>query len=36
VLTSRGHLSLPMVIGFLVITAVAGPMIGHEADQADG
>jgi len=36
VLASRGHLSLPMLIGVVVITAVAGPMVGYEVGKRMG
>ncbi len=36
VLASRGHVSLPLLIGVVVITAVAGPFVGYEIGQANG
>jgi membrane-associated protein len=36
VLASRGHLSLPVLIGVVVITAVAGPLVGYEVGKRMG
>ncbi|HEX9063611.1 MAG TPA: DedA family protein [Streptosporangiaceae bacterium] len=36
VLASRGHVSLPVLIGVVVITAVAGPFIGYEIGKRMG
>jgi membrane-associated protein len=36
VLASRGHLSLPVLIGVVVITAVAGPLVGYEIGRRMG
>lgn len=36
VLASRGHLSLPVLIGVVVITAVAGPLVGYEVGRRMG
>lgn len=36
VLASRGHLSLPLLIGVVVITAVAGPLVGYEVGKRMG
>jgi len=36
VLASRGHLSLPALIGVVVITAVTGPLVGYEIGKRMG
>ncbi len=36
VLASRGHLSLPLLIGVVVVTAVAGPLVGYEVGKRMG
>ncbi|HEX5188075.1 MAG TPA: DedA family protein [Streptosporangiaceae bacterium] len=36
VLASRGHLSLPVLIGVVVVTAVAGPLVGYEVGKRMG
>ena len=36
VLASRGHLSLPLLIAVVVITAVAGPLVGYEIGKRMG
>jgi membrane-associated protein len=36
VLASRGHLSLPILIGVVVVTAVAGPLVGYEVGKRMG
>ena len=36
VLASRGHISLPLLIGVVVITAVAGPFVGYEIGKRMG
>src|SRR5713101_1959375 len=36
VLASRGHLSLPLLIGVVVVTAVTGPMVGYEVGKRMG
>lgn len=36
VLASRGHLSLPLLIGVVVITAVTGPLVGYEVGKRMG
>jgi membrane protein DedA with SNARE-associated domain len=36
VLASRGHLSLPALIGVVVITAVTGPLVGYEVGKRMG
>ncbi len=36
VLASRGHVSLPLLIGVVVITAVAGPFVGYEIGKRMG
>ena len=36
VLASRGHLSLPVLIGVVVITAVAGPLVGYALGRRMG
>jgi membrane-associated protein len=36
VLASRGHISLPLLIGVVVITAVAGPFVGYEVGKRMG
>jgi membrane-associated protein len=36
VLASRGHLSLPVLIGVVVVTAVAGPLVGYEVGRRMG
>lgn len=36
VLASRGHVSLPLLIGVVVITAVAGPFAGYEIGKRMG
>jgi len=36
VLASRGHLSLPVLIAVVVITAVAGPLVGYEIGKRTG
>src|SRR5258708_30823624 len=36
VLASRGHLSLPLLIGVVVVTAVTGPMVGYEIGKRMG
>jgi membrane protein DedA with SNARE-associated domain len=36
VLASRGHLSLPVLIGVVVITAVTGPLVGYEVGKRMG
>jgi membrane protein DedA with SNARE-associated domain len=36
VLASRGHLSLPWLIAVVVITAVAGPLVGYEIGKRMG
>jgi len=36
VLASRGHLSLPVLIGVVVVTAVAGPLVGYEVSKRMG
>ena len=36
VLASRGHLSLPVLIGVVVVTAVAGPLVGYEIGRRMG
>jgi membrane-associated protein len=36
VLASRGHLSLPALIGVVVLTAVTGPLVGYEVGKRMG
>lgn len=36
VLASRGHLSLPALIAVVVVTAVAGPLVGYEVGRRFG
>ncbi len=36
VLASRGHLSLPLLIGIVVVAAVAGPLVGYELGRRLG
>ncbi len=36
VLASRGHLSLPALVGVVVIAAVAGPLVGYEIGKRMG
>lgn len=36
VLASRGHVSLPLLIGVVVVTAVAGPFVGYEVGKRMG
>jgi membrane-associated protein len=36
VLASRGHLSLPVLIGVVVLTAVTGPLVGYEIGKRMG
>lgn len=36
VLASRGHLSLPVLIAVVVITAVTGPLVGYEVGKRMG
>lgn len=36
VLASRGHLSLPVLIAVVVVTAVAGPLVGYEVGKRMG
>jgi len=36
VLASRGHLSLPVLVGVVVVTAVTGPMVGYEIGKRMG
>lgn len=36
VLASRGHLSLPVLIGVVVVTAVTGPLVGYEVGKRMG
>jgi len=36
VLASRGHLSLPALIAVVVVTAVAGPLVGYEVGRRMG
>lgn len=36
VLASRGHLSLPVLVGVVVITAVLGPLVGYEVGKRMG
>jgi membrane-associated protein len=36
VLASRGHLSLPLLVGVVVITAVTGPLVGYEVGKRMG
>jgi membrane-associated protein len=36
VLASRGHLSLPVLIGVVVVTAVTGPFVGYEIGKRFG
>jgi membrane-associated protein len=36
VLASRGHLSLPVLVAVVVITAVAGPLVGYEVGRRMG
>lgn len=36
VLASRGHLSLPVLVGAVVITAVTGPLVGYEVGKRMG
>ena len=36
VLASRGHLSLPALIGVVVVSAVAGPLVGYEVGRRMG
>jgi len=36
VLASRGHLSLPALIGAVVVSAVAGPIVGYEVGRRMG
>src|SRR5215470_3314539 len=36
VLASRGNLSLPILIAVVVITAVAGPLVGYEIGKRMG
>lgn len=36
VLASRGHVSLPLLIGVVVVTAVAGPFVGYEIGKRMG
>lgn len=36
VLASRGHLSLPVLIGVVVVTAVTGPLVGYEIGKRMG
>jgi len=36
VLASRGHLSLPVLVGVVVFTAVAGPLVGYEVGKRMG
>ncbi len=36
VLASRGHLSLPVLVGGVVLTAIAGPLVGYEIGRRMG
>jgi membrane-associated protein len=36
VLASRGHLSLPLLIAIVVVTAIAGPFVGYEIGRRMG
>lgn len=36
VLASRGHLSLPVLVGVVVVTAVTGPLVGYEIGKRMG
>ncbi len=36
VLASRGHLSLPALIAVVVVTAVAGPLVGYQVGKRMG
>jgi membrane-associated protein len=36
VLASRGHLSLPVLVGVVVVTAVTGPLVGYEVGKRMG